>query len=55
MNTEITISSAAASEVILLIENCLRESRAGFDYNLLTEAMIALGEADRIIIEVTHD
>lgn len=50
MQTEITVSAAAARATLALIHEYLAEGGAGFDAAALEEMHAALGEADRIVI-----
>jgi len=50
MQTEITITEAAAIEAKRLIEEYMFQGGTGFSVDLLEQVMDALGEADRIVI-----
>lgn len=51
MNTEITISRKAADNLVWLIEEYLTQGGTGFDADALAEALDAICNADRIVIE----
>lgn len=51
MQTEMSISNAAAKAALALIEEYLKEGGAGMDEALLIEVRDALGTADRIVIK----
>lgn len=50
MLTETTISAAAVNEVLALIHEYLAEGGTGFNADLLSDALAALGGADRLVI-----
>ena len=50
MQTEITITNAAAIEAKRLIEEYMFQGGSGFNVDLLEQVLDALGEADRIVI-----
>ena len=51
MNTEITISRAAADNLAGLIEEYLTQGGTGFDADALAEALDAICNADCILID----
>ncbi len=55
MQTEITISAAAARATLALIHEYLAKGGAGLDPDALEEMQAALGEADRIVIAQDAD